>query len=125
MTGSLWPAASSLRLLKTDYIDILLVHDPVDMEPVFAPHGALEALESLKAQGVIGHIGLGVRQHTFHRRAITSGRFGVSLTYNDYHPLRTTAADELLPLAAWHKEECSQKDCPRRSPLRSPFHQAH
>jgi aryl-alcohol dehydrogenase-like predicted oxidoreductase len=89
-------------LLKTDYLDLLLVHDPADLEPVFAPGGALEALESLKEQGVIGHIGLGQRRHDFHRRAIESGRFDVILTYHDHHPLRTTAATELLPLAARH-----------------------
>lgn len=89
--GTLWSVENSLRLLKTDYIDVLLIHDPDDLEPVFAPRGALEALENLKAQGVIGHIGLGQRRHDFHRRAITSGRFDVILTYNDYHPVRTTA----------------------------------
>jgi aryl-alcohol dehydrogenase-like predicted oxidoreductase len=100
--GTHWSVENSLRLLKTDYADLLLVHDPPDMAPVFAPRGALEALEALKAQGVVRHIGLGVRQHEYHRQAIESGRFDVILTYNDYHPLRTTAADWLLPLAAAH-----------------------
>lgn len=100
--GTLWSVENSLKLLKTDYIDLLLVHDPNDIEPVFAPRGALEALEELKSQGVINSIGLGQRRHDFHRRAIESGRFDVILTYNDYHPLRTTAAACLLPLAAQH-----------------------
>ncbi|MBV9471065.1 MAG: aldo/keto reductase [Abitibacteriaceae bacterium] len=100
--GTLWSVENSLKLLKTDFIDLLLVHDPNDIEPVFAPRGALEALEELKTQGVIKSIGLGQRNHDFHRRAIESGRFDVILTYNDYHPLRTTAADWLLPLAAQH-----------------------
>lgn len=89
--GTLWSVENSLRLLGTDYVDILLVHDPDDIEPVFAPHGALEALEHLKSQGVIGAIGLGQRRHDWHRRAIGSGRFDVILTFNDYHPVRTTA----------------------------------
>jgi aryl-alcohol dehydrogenase-like predicted oxidoreductase len=100
--ATLWSVENSLRLLKTDRLDLSLIHDPVAMEPVFAPKGALEALEALKAQGVIGAIGLGQRRHDFHRRAIESGRFDLILTYNDYHPLRTTAADMLLPLAARH-----------------------
>jgi aryl-alcohol dehydrogenase-like predicted oxidoreductase len=100
--GTMWSVENSLRLLKTDRIDILLVHDPAEIEPVFAPRGALEALEALKQQGVIGAIGLGQRRHDFHRRAIESGRFDVILTYNDYHPVRTTAADGLLQLAAQH-----------------------
>jgi aryl-alcohol dehydrogenase-like predicted oxidoreductase len=100
--GTYWSVENSLRLLKTDHIDLLLVHDPTDIEPVFAPRGALEALEQLKAEKVVGHIGLGQRNHEFHRRAIQSGRFDVILTFNDYHPLRTTAAGWLLPLARQH-----------------------
>lgn len=100
--GTMWSVENSLRLLKTDYIDLLLVHDPIDIEPVFAQRGALEALEHLKSQKIIGHIGLGQRDHEFHRRAIKSRRFDVILTFNDYHPLHTTAADWLLPLAKQH-----------------------
>ncbi|MDQ2731813.1 MAG: aldo/keto reductase [Armatimonadota bacterium] len=98
--GTLWSVENSLRRLKTSYIDLLMVHDPAVMEPVLAPRGAVEALEELKRQGVIRHIGLGQRSHAFHRQVIESGRFEVILTYNDYHPVRTTAADWLLPLAA-------------------------
>ncbi|MBN1582893.1 MAG: aldo/keto reductase, partial [Anaerolineae bacterium] len=93
---------NSLKLLKTDYIDLLLVHDPRDIEPVFAPRGALEALEHLKEQGVIRNIGLGQRRFDYHRRAILSGRFDVILTFNNYHPLDVSAAEWLLPLAAEH-----------------------
>lgn len=100
--STLWSVENSLRLLKTDYLDVVLVHDPESMEPVFAPGGALEALESLREQGVIGGIGLGQRRHDFHRQAIESGRFDLILTYNDYHPLRTTAAGGLLQAARQH-----------------------
>jgi len=104
--GTLWSVENSLKLLKTDHLEVLLVHDPrdeADMEAIFGPRGALEALEHLKAQGVIGYIGLGQRNHDWHRRAILSGRFDVILTYNDYHPIRTTAlTDGLLELAKQH-----------------------
>ena len=99
--GTMWSVENSLRLLKTDFLDAVLVHDPDDLDPAFAPRGALEALEDLKTQGVIGGIGLGVRSHAFHRRAIESGRFDLILTYNDYHPLRTTALP-LMELAEAH-----------------------
>jgi aryl-alcohol dehydrogenase-like predicted oxidoreductase len=100
--GTMWTVENSLKLLHTDTIDLLLVHDPVDIEPVFAARGALEALEHLREQGVIGFIGLGQRRHDFHKRAIESGRFDVTLTFNDYHPIHTSAADWLLPLAKQH-----------------------
>ncbi len=100
--GTLWNVEQSLRTLGTDYLDLLLVHDPPDMEAVLEPGGAFDALEELKAQGVIGHIGLGQRRHDFHARAIESGRVDVILTYNDYNPIRTTADVYLLDVAARH-----------------------
>jgi aryl-alcohol dehydrogenase-like predicted oxidoreductase len=98
--GTLWSVENSLKLLKTDYFDVLLVHDPESMEPVLAEGGALETLEDLRRQGVVRHIGLGQRRHDFHRQAIETGRFDVILTYNDYHVTRTTAyTSGLLPFA--------------------------
>jgi aryl-alcohol dehydrogenase-like predicted oxidoreductase len=100
--ATMWSVENSLKMLKTDYIDLLLVHDPRDIEPVFAPRGALEALEQLKEQGVIKAIGLGQKRFDYHQRAIESGRFDVILTFNNYHPLDVSALDWLLPLAQEH-----------------------
>ncbi len=100
--GTLWSVENSLRLLKTDYLDLVLVHDPADIRPVFAERGALEALEHLKAAGVVRAIGLGQKRFDYHRRAIESGRFDVILTFNNYHPLDISAGDWLLPLAEQH-----------------------
>lgn len=105
--ATMWSVENSLRMLKTDYIDLLLVHDPPPrgsegMQPIFAERGALPALEALKAQGVIRAIGLGQKRFDYHRQAIESGRFDVILTFNNYHPLDVSAADWLLPLAQRH-----------------------
>ena len=100
--ATMWSVEESLRLFKTDYIDLLLVHDPREIEPVFAPRGALEALERLKEQGVVKAIGLGQKRFDYHQRAIESGRFDVILTFNNYHPLDVSALDWLLPLAQEH-----------------------
>jgi aryl-alcohol dehydrogenase-like predicted oxidoreductase len=97
--GTMWTVENSLKLLKTDYIDLLLIHDPVTIEPAFAERGALDALEDLKRQKVIGHIGLGQRNLDFHKTAIQSGRVDVILTFNDYHPIRQVANDDTLPRA--------------------------
>lgn len=51
---------TSLRNLRTDYIDLYQVHNPApkQLEQVCAPGGALEALREAKAAGKIGHIGI-------------------------------------------------------------------
>ena len=51
---------TSLRNLRTDYIDLYQIHNPSeqDLETVQAPGGALEALLEAKAAGKIGHIGI-------------------------------------------------------------------
>ena len=63
---------TSLELLQVDTFDVMLVHDPRDIEEVFAPNGALRALKELKAQGTIRAIGLGCRPHAFHQRCFES-----------------------------------------------------
>ena len=73
----------SLRALQTDYLDVMLVHDPVEIEPVLAPHAARDALLRLKEQGVVRHVGLGCRPHAHHQTCIASGDFDVSLTFGD------------------------------------------
>lgn len=51
---------TSLKNLRTDYIDIYQVHNPnlEQLDQVMAPGGALEALFEAKEAGKIGHIGL-------------------------------------------------------------------
>lgn len=100
--GTLRSVERSLRLLHTDHLDLLQVHDPADdeIEAVFAPGGAVETLVELKAQGVIRAIGIGVRSHDFLRRAIRHGAFDTILTYADFNPVRQTARETLFPEAA-------------------------
>ena len=51
---------TSLKNLRTDYIDLYQIHNPSmdQLKQVIAPGGALEALLEAKAAGKIGHIGL-------------------------------------------------------------------
>ena len=91
---------NSLRLLGTDYLDVCLVHDPDSMDPVVAKGGALDELQKMREEGLLKFIGLGVRQHEFHKIAIETGITDVILTYLDYTLLSQTANDWLLPLAA-------------------------
>jgi aryl-alcohol dehydrogenase-like predicted oxidoreductase len=92
---------TSLELLKCGYLDIVLVHDPDDLEPVLAPDGAWEALKEMKAQGLIRAMGLGVRSHAFHQRMIATGDCDVCLTHCDFNLAeRSAAAGVLEPAAA-------------------------
>lgn len=51
---------TSLRNLRTDYIDLYQIHNPnmEQLEQVIGAGGALEALREARAAGKIGHIGL-------------------------------------------------------------------
>jgi aryl-alcohol dehydrogenase-like predicted oxidoreductase len=100
--GTRWSVENSLTLLKTDYLDAVLIHDPKDIEVPLAPGHALDELLKMKEEGVVRHIGLGVRSHAFHRRAIETGHIEIILTYLDYTLLDQSAAQTTLPLAAQH-----------------------
>jgi D-threo-aldose 1-dehydrogenase len=82
---------TSLRLLRVDYLDIALVHDPMDLAPVLAPDGAWAALQEMKHQGLVRAIGLGTRSHADHRRMIATGTCDVCLTHSDFNLLTQTA----------------------------------
>jgi len=93
---------NSLKLFNTDWIDLLQIHDPENLEAALAPDGALDALRDLKEQGVIRAIGLGVRSHDLLLQAIEHGDFDTILTYADFNLLRQTARDDLFPAAEKH-----------------------
>ena len=82
---------NSLKLLKTDYLDICLVHDPDDMGTVVSKEGAFDELKRMREEGLIRYIGLGVREHQFHRLAIQRNDVDVILTYLDYTLIQQTA----------------------------------
>jgi len=97
-----WSVENSLRQLKTDYLDSVLIHDCADIEDPLGPGRALDELCKMKQQGLIGHVGLGVRSHAFHKRAIETGQIEVVLTYLDYTLVDQSAAVGVLPVAAQH-----------------------
>ena len=98
-SGTRRSVENSLRLLGTDYLDVCLVHDPENMEPVVAKGGAFDELQRMREEGIVKFIGLGVREHEFHQIAIETGVVDVILTYLDYTLLSQTADEWLLPLA--------------------------
>lgn len=97
-----WSVENSLRLLQTDYLDSVLIHDPGDIEAPLAPGACLDELLKMKEEGLVRHIGLGCRQHHFHRRAIETGQIELILSYLDYTLLDQSVARTTLPLAMQH-----------------------
>jgi D-threo-aldose 1-dehydrogenase len=84
---------NSLERLSVSHIDLFQVHDVSSLDTVFAPGGGLESLQAAQAEGLIGYIGLGVRSHDLLEQAAFSGAFDTILTYMDYTPINTSAAD--------------------------------
>jgi len=97
---------ASLRLLKRDYIDILMIHEPdrpgqydwwTDAESYQGP--VLDLLTGLKEEGVIGCTGLGGTTAYKLARIIRTGRFDVVLTAFNYSLLWREAEIAVLPAA--------------------------
>ena len=88
--------------LRTDVLDSVLIHDPIDMESVLAPGQALDTLLEMKSEGSIRHIGAGVRSHAFHKELIETGHIDIILTFLDYTLLSQSASETTLPLAREH-----------------------
>lgn len=63
---------TSLKNLRTDYIDLYQIHNPnaADFDAVQAPGGALEALQEAKAAGKIGHIGITLHSAELFEKAV-------------------------------------------------------
>lgn len=94
----------SLVVLGLDRIPLVLVHDAETdehVDQVLSAGGSLAALERLRAEGVIGFIGIGTRPHSQLRRAIESERFDVVLTPYDLSPVRSSV-EPVIELARQH-----------------------
>ena len=96
----------SLRLLKRDHVDILMVHEPdrpgqydwwTDWDRPAGP--VLEVLQDLKSRGLIRYIGLGGTTAYELARLIRTGAFDVVLTAFNYSLLWREAEIEVLPAA--------------------------
>ncbi len=86
----------SLKLLGTDYLDLMQIHDPDTAKDTFCMEGALGALVRLKEQGVIRGIGIGVRDHGLLLQAIRHGAFDTILTYGDFNLAFQSAREDLF-----------------------------
>ena len=95
----------SLKFLKRDYVDILMVHEPdrpgqYDWWTSDDYHGpVIELLEELKKDGIIRYTGIGGTTAYELAHIIRTGRFDVVLTAFNYSLLWREAQHEILPAA--------------------------
>lgn len=96
----------SLRLLKRDWIDILMIHEPdrpgqydwfTDHERFYGP--VCEVLDRLKSDGIIRFTGLGGTTAYELPRIIATGMYDVVLTAFNFSLLWQEATLEVLPAA--------------------------
>jgi D-threo-aldose 1-dehydrogenase len=98
----------SLQRLGMNRVDILLIHDCDEWSqgPAYSAalrtveHGALRALETLKAEGRIGAFGAGVNQAEACERLMDIGPFDCFMLAGRYTLLEQGALDTFLPRAA-------------------------
>ena len=87
----------SLKTLKTDYLDCVLIHSDGDDLAIFEQHGAVEALQELKRRGLI-------RAHGMSSKTVAGGLRTVAeldvvmatcnLDYNDELPVLQAAQEQ-------------------------------
>jgi len=90
----------TLEALQMERVDVCQVHavkTEEELERVLAPSGALEALEELRSEGRVAHIGITSHRPDLLVKAIKAGCFETVLFF--LNPLQTYALEELIPLA--------------------------
>jgi D-threo-aldose 1-dehydrogenase len=95
-------ADESLRRLGLDRIQLMYLHDPefhLTYEQAMAPGGAMEALTSLRDQGVIEHLGVAGGEVPLLGQFARTGLLDVVLNHNRY-TLIDRSAEPLIELAA-------------------------
>ncbi|KJL21970.1 D-threo-aldose 1-dehydrogenase [Microbacterium azadirachtae] len=96
--GVLRSLEASLARLRTDRIDLLHLHDPLDVDAGLA--GAMTALVELRDQGVVRAIGVGMGRLAPLIRFAAEAPVDVIMEAGRLTLLDRTAEDELLPLTA-------------------------
>jgi len=102
--GALKHLEVTLQNMKTDFLDLWMVHDvrsPKDVEQIFAPRGAIKAFEAAKRNKVARFIGIsGHRNPTLLSRAIDLFPFDVVLMpVNPAEPHYWSFLEAVLPKA--------------------------
>ena len=94
--GVLASLDDSLRRLRTDRVDVVLIHDPDDYGRQ-ALEEAYPALAQLRAEGVIGAVGVGMNQAPMLRWFVERADLDCVLVAGRYSLLDARAARDLFP----------------------------
>ena len=95
----IFSAEASLRHLKTEYLDLLLIHRP---SPLMDPHEVMEAVEQLKKEGKI--INFGVSNFTPSQVDLLSSEVDVAVNQIEFSAVQFQALfDERLNQMLKHK----------------------
>jgi len=98
--GAMKHLENSLRMLKTDYIDLYQLHQVAhekDFNAVMAPDGAMETFLKAKEQGKIRYIGVSSHSLSMAIRLVETGLFDtIQFPFNF---IEESAKDELHPAA--------------------------
>ncbi len=106
--GAMRSIEQSLLRTGLDRLDIVLIHDcdvwthglaDVDQRFKEAMSGAYVALDQLRAQGVVGAIGVGLNEADMCAKFARAGDFDVMMMAGNYSLLVQTGLDDFLPLA--------------------------
>ncbi|WNR45411.1 aldo/keto reductase [Paenibacillus roseipurpureus] len=90
---------TSLRLLQTDWIDLIQLHDVESQSYDGVMQEALPALLKLQEEGKIRYIGVTTRNLPLLKRYMQTGMFDTIQFYTRYMLIDHTAKDEVIPLA--------------------------
>lgn len=97
--GVMRSLTESLARLRLDRIDLLYIHDP-DAHHREAVEGAYKALDTLRAAGTVGAIGVGMNSWAPLAQFAKEGVFDAFMLAGRYTLLDQSALPELLPLCA-------------------------
>ena len=103
--GALAHLEESLRNMKTDYLDLWMIHDvrtEDDMSQIFGPDGALEAFVEARAKGKVKYIGVtGHHDPVIVRKCLEAFDFDTVLVpVNPAESFYKCFLDEVVPVAS-------------------------
>ncbi|GAA3401901.1 aldo/keto reductase [Paenibacillus hodogayensis] len=89
----------SLRRLQTDWVDVLQLHDVETQSFDRVMNEAVPALDRLRREGKVRHIGVSTRKLSLLERYMHTGVFDTIQFYVRYMLIDHTAKDAVIPLA--------------------------